>query len=149
MPTTEESVVISRPVSEVWDFLMNPHNWTSWDSSNLECEQITDGGVGVGTRWRGANRILGKRFDWENEFTEYEPHKRAVTKSVGGKLNFATISKFEETDGGTRFTYRTESESGLGGIFGKLADPLVNTAYSRMVRANLDNLADLLTAQSE
>ncbi|MGW0021274.1 SRPBCC family protein [Rhodococcus sp. NPDC003382] len=149
MPTTEESVVISRPVSEVWDFLMNPHNWPSWDSSNLECEQITDGGVGVGTRWRGANRILGKRFDWENEFTEYEPHKRAVTKSVGGKLNFATISKFEETDGGTRFTYRTESESGLGGIFGKLADPLVNTAYSRMVRANLDNLADLLTAQSE
>lgn len=147
MPVTEESVVISRPVSEVWDFLTEARNWPSWETSILECEQITDGEIGVGTRWRGVNRLLGKRVDWVTEFTEYEPQKLISGKSVDGKVGFTNTSKLEETDGGTRFTYRLETESGLGGIFGKLADPIVSAAYSRVVRASLDNLADLLTAE--
>ncbi len=81
------------------------------------------------------------------EFTEYEPQKLISGKSVDGKVDFTNTSKLEETDGGTRFTYRLETESGLGGIFGKLADPIVSAAYSRVVRASLDNLADLLTAE--
>jgi len=150
MPVTEESVVIPRPVSEVWDFLIEAHNWPSWESSMLECEQITDGDVEVGTRWRGVSRVLGKRVDWESEFTEYRPLKATTAKSVdGNKVGFSASTKFEEADGGTRLTYRLETESGLGGIFGKLADPIVSTAYSRVVRASLDNLSDLLTAEQE
>ncbi|RZL83584.1 MAG: hypothetical protein EOP32_06975 [Rhodococcus sp. (in: high G+C Gram-positive bacteria)] len=148
MPVVEQSVVIARPASDVWSFLVAAENWPSWEASNVECEQITDGELGVGTRWRGVNRILGKRFDWVTEFVEYEPAKVATSKSVEGKIGFTATTKIEEVDGGTLFTYRVDSESGLGGVFGKLTDPIVAKAYSRTVRASLDNLADLLTTDS-
>ncbi|MDV7240686.1 MULTISPECIES: SRPBCC family protein [Rhodococcus] len=148
MPVTEQSVVIARPPSEVWNYLTVAENWPSWESSIVECEQLTDGDPGVGTRWRGATRILGKRFEWVSEFVEYQPAKAGVSKSVEGQIGFTASTRLEEVDGGTLFTYRVDSDSGLGGIFGKLADPIVNKAYSRTVRASLDNLADLLTTES-
>ncbi|MFE5708576.1 hypothetical protein CJ179_30550 [Rhodococcus sp. ACS1] len=149
MPVTEQSVVIARPASEVWDFLTDAANWPSWEASIVECEQVTDGELGVGTRWRGVNRVLGKRIDWETEFVEYQPGKVATSKSVeGDKIGVTATTRIEEVDGGTLFTYRVDTESGLGGVFGKLADPLVTKAYSRMMRASLDNLADLLTTDS-
>ncbi|BAH53747.1 hypothetical protein ROP_55000 [Rhodococcus opacus B4] len=148
MPVVEQSVVIARPASEVWEFLADAANWPSWEASIVECEQVTDGELGVGTRWRGVNRILGKRIDWGTEFVEHQPGKVATSKSVEGRLGFTATTKLEEVDGGTLFTYRVDSESGLGGVFGKLADPIVAKAYSRTMRASLDNLADLLTVDS-
>lgn len=41
-----------------------------------------------------------------------------------------------------------DSDSGLGGVFGKLADPIVAKAYLRTARASLDNLADLMATDS-
>ncbi len=76
------------------------------------------------------------------------PLKVATSKSVESKVGFTATTRLEEIDGGTLFTYRVDSESGLGGIFGKLADPIVAKAYSRTVQASLDNLADLLTIDS-
>jgi len=50
-------------------------------------------------------------------------------------------------DGGTQYTYRAEAESGLGGIFGRLGDPIVQRAQARTIRANLETLAEMLTAE--
>ncbi len=148
MPVLEQSVLIARPASEVWDFLADPANWPSWESSMLEMEQVTDGPLRLGTRWRGATRVLGKRIDWVAEFTEFDPPKATVSKSVESTIDFTTTMRLEEVDGGTRFTYRTDTEAGLGGVFGKLADLFVTKAAERSQRASLDNLADLLATDS-
>ncbi|AQA25915.1 polyketide cyclase / dehydrase and lipid transport family protein [Rhodococcus sp. MTM3W5.2] len=63
-------------------------------------------------------------------------------------IDFTTTMRLEEVDGGTRFTYRTDTETGLGGVFGKLADLFVTKAAERSQRASLDNLADLLAEDS-
>ena len=60
-------------------------------------------------------------------------------------MQFTVSNTLEPEGDGTRFTYRVEAESGLGGVFGRLADPLVEKAQRRTVRANLDTLAELLT----
>ncbi|MFC7450677.1 SRPBCC family protein [Rhodococcus daqingensis] len=146
MPVLEQSVLIARPVSEVWDYLANPANWPSWESSMIECTQVTDGPIGLGTRWQGVTRVLGRRIDWVAEFTEVDAPKATAAKSLESTVKFTTTTRLEEVDGGTRFTYRTDTETGLGGVFGKLADPIVTKAADRSRRASLDNLADLLTA---
>jgi uncharacterized membrane protein len=146
MPTTEESVVIARPIKDVWEYLNVPENWPEWESSMLECKQVGEGPIGVGTRLRGVNRVLGRKVEWVSEFTEYDEPHLFKAKSVESKFGFTNSGKLEETDGGTRFTYRLDSETGLGGIWGKIADPIVAKAYSRIVRASLDNLAELLAA---
>src|SRR4051812_6875675 len=148
MPVIEEDVHISRPSQEVFDYLTTPENLPVWDSSVLEVERVTPGPVQVGNRWRGVSKILGLRFGWTLELTELEPRTRWVTRTVEGKLKFAVTHRVEPENGGTRYTFKVEAESGLGGIFGRLADPIVEQAQRRTVRANLDTLAELLTQPS-
>ena len=85
---------------------------------------------------------MGRHFDWTVEVTEFDPPRRMVSRSVEGKLDFAVTFTLEPADGGTRVTQRIDAASGLGGIFGKLADPLAERAQGRTVRANLETLAE-------
>lgn len=100
--------------------------------------------MGVGSRARGTSKIMGRQFDWTTEVTEFDPPRRMVSRAVEGKLEFTVALTTEPAEGGTRLTQRIEASSGLGGIFGKLADPLVERAQGRTVRANLETLAELL-----
>ena len=145
MPVIEEEVHVARPPQEVFDYLIVAENLVVWDSSILEVEQVTSGPVQVGTRWRGVSKILGRRFEWTTEVTELESPTRSTTRAVEGKLRFTVTYALQPDNGGTRFTYKVEADPGLGGIFGRLTDPLVEKAQRRTVRGNLDTLAELLT----
>jgi carbon monoxide dehydrogenase subunit G len=145
MPVVEERVFINRPPGEVFQFLIKTENIPIWDSSVIRAEQLDDGLVGPGTRSKGTSKILGRQFDWVTENVHFDPPKQTVIRSVDGKFGFTISNILEPEAGGTRLTYRLEVDSGLGGFFGKLADPLVQKAHARTVRANLDTLADLLT----
>jgi uncharacterized membrane protein len=144
MPVIEESVVIARPPEEVFDYLARADNLPVWDSSIVQAEQVGADPVGVGTRWRGTSKVLGRRFDWTTEITEFDPPRRSSSGSVEGKLHFTVTILLEPSERGTRFTYRVDAASGLGGVFGRLADPIVERAQTRTVRANLETLAELL-----
>jgi uncharacterized membrane protein len=144
MPVIDESVVIGRPVAEVFDFLMQAENLPRWDSSMLECIQVGRGAVTAGTRYRGASRILGRRIEWTTEVTEFVPGVRAVSQSVEGPLTFTVTYEVSAAPAGTTLRYRLAAESGLGGAFGRAMEPIVQRAQTNVVRANLDTLASLL-----
>ena len=149
MPTVEESVSIERSPEVVWAFLTQTDNIPAFESQITHIEQVTPGEVGMGTQWKGVTKVLGRSFDWVSEIVEFEPPVRSRTKG-GGKLAFEiSYSLSPSPDGrGTLFVYRIEAESGLGGIFGKLGDPLVERAQSRTVRTNLANLKELIEADA-
>ena len=135
MPTVEESVSIERSPEVVWAFLTQTDNIPAFESQITHIEQVTPGEVGMGTQWKGVTKVLGRRsFDWVSEIVEFEPPVRSRTQG-GGKLAFEielfalTVTRRQ----GQHFVYRIEAESGLGGIFGKLGDPLVERAQSRAV----------------
>ena len=110
----------------------------------LEAAQLDEGPVRVGTRVRGVSKILGRRFEWTTEVTEFQPSTLSSSHAVEGKLRFTVTYAVSRENGGTRYNNRVEAETGLGGIFGRLADPIVEKAQRRTVRANLDTLAELL-----
>ena len=145
MPAVEASVVIPRPVVEVWEYLTKAENLPVWASVVDKATQITDGPVAVGTQWRGAIGLVGIGFAWLVEITHSELNKAAEFTSVESKLPFTGTITFEEVDGGTRLTYRVESETGFGRLFGKLTGPIAAKASRRALRASLENLADVLS----
>jgi ligand-binding SRPBCC domain-containing protein len=149
MPTVEESTHISRPPQEVFSFLSKSENIPVWDSSVVHAETVGDGPVGLGTRATGTSKVLGRKFDWTAEITEFQPPDRFKYSSVDGPLEFTITNTLAPEDDGTRFTYRIDAASGLGGVFGKLADRLVETAQARTVRANLETLSELLAEHPE
>lgn len=147
MPVVEQSVFIAQPPAVVFDYVSKAENLPVWDSSVVQAEQVGTEPVAVGTRAQGTSKILGRRFQWTTELSEFDPPRRATFRSVEGKLTFTVINTVEPADGGTQYTYHLEAESGLGGVFGRLADPIVERAQARTVRANLDTLADVLQDQ--
>jgi carbon monoxide dehydrogenase subunit G len=145
MAVVEESTFIHRSPQEVFDFLAKPSNLPIWDNSILEATEVGQGPPGIGTRVKGTSKILGRRFEWLIEYTEYDPPRRLVSRSIEGPMHFTVTNELEPEDEGTRLSWRVEAAAGLGGVFGKLADPLVEKAHARTVRANLQTVTEVLT----
>ena len=144
MPTVEETVTVNRSPEDIWAFLLETENIPVYESQVTQVEQVTDGEVGVGTRYRGVTKVLGRTLTWTTEIVQFEPVTRYANKTVEAKLPFSIAWTLVPEGGGTRLTYRLEAESGLGGVFGKLGEPLVVKAQQRTVRTNLANLKEIL-----
>jgi uncharacterized protein YndB with AHSA1/START domain len=151
MAVVEESIVIPRTPREVFDYVVDARHLPHWDNSIVEAEPEGPEEPRVGARVAGVSKILGRRFPWITEFTEYDPPQRVVYRSVGGPLRFTITERFEPEDGGssTRFTWRVDADPGLGGVFGRLADPFVERAQARTVRNNLETLTEILTEHED
>jgi ligand-binding SRPBCC domain-containing protein len=149
MPTVEDSITIERSPEVVWAFLTQTDNIPAFESQVTHIEQVTPGEVGLGTQWQGTTKVLGRSFDWVSEIVEFEPPVRSRTKG-GGKLAFEISYSLSPSPDNvdTLFVYRIEAESGLGGIFGRLGDPLVERAQARTVKTNLANLKELIEADT-
>ncbi|HEV7567056.1 MAG TPA: SRPBCC family protein [Microbacteriaceae bacterium] len=144
MPVIEESVLVHRPPQEVFDYVTKTENIPIWESSVITADQVGTEPMGLGVRSKGTSKIMGRHFDWITEVVEYDRPRRFANRSVEGTLEFTVTLALEPAGDGTRLTYRIDAASGLGGIFGRLADPFVERAQARTVRANLDTLAELL-----
>jgi hypothetical protein len=144
MPVIDETIVIASSVDEVFDFLAIAGNLPRWDSSMLECAQVGGGPVAVGTRFRGASLVLGRRIEWTTEVTEFVPGARMASKSVDGPPTFTTCYEVSASPTGTTLRYCLAAESGLSGAFGRAIEPIVHRGQTKVVRANLGTLASLL-----
>ncbi len=144
MPVFEDSVFIACPLQDVFDFMVESGNLAMWDSSVVKAEKVGTAPVGLGTLTRGASRIMGKHLDWVTETTEFEPPTRITYTSVEGQISFVVTNVLQPAEGGTRLTYRVDTGSGLGGIFGRLAEPFIEKAQTRTLRTHLETLAGLL-----
>jgi uncharacterized protein YndB with AHSA1/START domain len=141
----ETSIVINRPVEEVFEYMSNAKNNPQWQSGAQEVIKTSEGPIGVGTAYKSVNRLLGRRLEATVEFTAYEPNKRVAGKVTSGPVPFRFENIFEPTeDGGTKVMNSGEGEP--GGFF-KLAEPLVGRMVQRQVEANFANLKDMLEAQ--
>jgi uncharacterized membrane protein len=148
MPVIDQSIIIARPAAEVLDFLVRAENLPRWDSSILECVQLDAAPVTVGTRYRGASTILGRRIEWITEVTDFVPGRRSESKSVDGQLVFTVSYDVSAVTAGTRLRYRLAADSGLGGAFGRAMEPLIEKAQAKVVKANLATLVRLLEPQA-
>ena len=115
----EGSAVVDRPIEEVFAFLANGENDVKFSPRVQEIRKLTDGPIGVGTRFGSTVKDAGMTTKREFELTEFvvptkirwaERSKNAVTATAGG-YDLAP-------DGdGTRVTIFNELE---GHGFGKL-----------------------------
>lgn len=140
MPVVEESIYIPRPVSEIFDFLVTPGVWERWDSALVGSPQFDERPIRAGTRIAGRSKVLGRGFDWTLEVTTYDPPYRIGSSTIDGDVGFSLDWILEPEGEGTRFTERIDASAGLGGVFGKMADSIVQRAHSHTLKGNLKTL---------
>jgi uncharacterized protein YndB with AHSA1/START domain len=120
---TSGSIVIDRPVEQVWAWLNDEQHELIWRRPYLK-ELHRTGPYALGTRFDGINNGGGKLDRFVDEVTEYRPPERIAWRQVTNVATFPRAGSYtlEGRDGNTKFTL--EIEIGFTGIARVLERPM-------------------------
>src|SRR6476659_958163 len=132
---------IKRSIEDVFAVLSDASNYQKWASGGVvPAERTSEGPIGVGTTWHGVGQLIGRQFDSDFEYTEFEANRRFVSKLQSPFPATLTFT-LEPVGGGTRVSESLEAEP--AGFF-KMAEPLLVNMARRQLQKDLDNLRDLM-----
>jgi uncharacterized protein YndB with AHSA1/START domain len=110
MARMESTVTIARPVEEVFGFFLAlDENAPKTDPSAGSVVKSPEGPTGPGTTFRFRQQTLGKVRETTTRFTGVEPNRRIEFDAEIGPMRPKCDLTFEQTDGGTRVTFRGDS----------------------------------------
>ncbi len=115
-------IVIDRPVEDVFDYVADERNEPKYNAQMRLAEKISDGPIGVGTRYRAEVVSGGRPVSMLIEVTEYERPRRLASKTTISAMDIAYTLTFEPVPEGTRMRWSGEIEP--HGML-KLMGPLV------------------------
>ncbi|MDX1493172.1 MAG: SRPBCC family protein [Longimicrobiales bacterium] len=143
MPRHQDSIVIRRPLPEVFAYMNDITREVEWQPQLREAEQVPPGPVGVGTKRRYVSEFLGKRLENTYVITAYEKGRRVVCETTPDSVLSATSDiVWEEVDGGTRVTMTLEGKA--SGPLRFIPGPLVEATFEKEVRGALSRLKERL-----
>lgn len=126
----EEEAVLPHPLPLVFAAAADPFKQLEWDPLTLRrVEQLTDGPLGPGARYRGTFKGLGVV---EYEVAEYEVDRRFVHRSQIPMGVMLHTFAFEVVTEGTRLTQVGELE---GNLMGKLGSPVMRRTLQHRFRS--------------
>lgn len=113
-----EDVIEASPV-EVFDFCSDLRNELVWNPNAEQVDKLTDGPVGLGTRfrarWANAGEVIVEVF-------EFDRPKRWATRSVARGMEVVFRGAVSEENGRTRYVARMEVRPrGLAWLYAPLA----------------------------
>ncbi len=145
------TVVINRPIQEVWAYLDDHKNDLKWRRPSLKrLETLSPGPVGPGTRYEGVVAIGPKKYPYVTELTAYEPPHRVAWKgvssagwSIGRKGSYTLEAEGPDR---TRVVHDITLEPQT--TLGRLTAPFVGRMGSTMVMPLLKQLKEAVEQQA-
>lgn len=138
--TFTNTLTIHRPPAEVFAFLAHFDNVPQWNYAISETRKITDGPVGVGSRYR-QTRTLPTRSDEMFEVTEFEPDRRLSIRGTLGPFHSEVTYLLQPAGSGTAVanTMHLQPSGPL-----RLVAPLAASRVKSAVAGNLRTLKEIL-----
>ena len=135
------SLDIACPVEEVFDTVADQRNEPRYNARMTASTQLTDGPIGVGTRFEATVLSRGKHLPVTIEYTDFErPHLIASRSVMAGAVAAGHI-RCDPIAGGTRFSWDwTVTVTGPA----RLAGPVVGLVGRRQERTIWTGLQRLL-----
>lgn len=146
MAKMESTVTIERPVEEVFGFFLAlDENAPKTDPSVGSVVKTPDGPTGAGTTFRFRQQSLGKIRETTTRFTAIESNRKIEFEAEIGPMRPKCDLTFEQTNGGTRVTFRGDSNP--VGPF-KLLSPLFNRKGQQVWAQRLGRIKTVLEASA-
>ncbi len=137
----EISVLIDRPVADVYNFVSNPLNLPLWQSMLVEIKISTPGPVRIGSKFNTKGEMMGRKLDGLLEVTELEPNTKFGYTGNAGPMQVHGLITFRPAGTGVRVGLKAHGEP--GGVF-KLAEGLLSNQIKTQMEANLDRLKSVM-----
>jgi len=147
MLKVENSILINKPVEQVWNYLTDFENTPKWDIGVLETKQTSEGPAGLGTTFQNSGPFLGRTAVREYEVIEYVPNKKVKVKLITSTRSIhraEVCNTFESAQTETMLTFVGQIE--FGGLF-KLFQPILYQRAKKDGQGDLENLKRLLETQ--
>ena len=138
------SVMIYRPIRQVFDFMSTPENDFQWQYGTLTSARLSEGLSNIGTSFQSVGHLMGRRNLSTFEVTDYEPNKKYGFKSLSGPLHSQTSYTFEMANGSTKINISTQAN--VVNFF-QVDEGTLEKKMKKQLKENLAMLKDLLEAK--
>lgn len=142
----QQTVQISRPPADVFDFLVDLHNHPRVASGIRAVHGAEDGPLTLGRRYQQTSVMLGQTLEATIEVTRFEPHRELCLQAVTGLVPVTRTFQLAADDhDGTEVTLAVEAEPGRGL---RLMVPLIERTAREQIASTLQRLKEVLESET-
>ena len=140
MIKVESSVVINKPLAEVFAFATNSDNSTKWQGGVEEV--IAEGPPNVvGSKYTEVRKFMGQEMKSTMELTAFVPNAKWASKVIKGPVPFEVTATYEAAGSATKMTTLVEGEP--KGFF-KIAEGMLEGQLKKSLQEDGERLKKLL-----
>jgi|APDOM4702015248_1054824.scaffolds.fasta_scaffold38712_2 carbon monoxide dehydrogenase subunit G len=132
MPKLHLTVVVPRPVSEVYSTMADFRTLPEWDPGSESSVQVAGDGPAVGAEYDVTVLFLGRASKMRYRTVALDPDRRVVFTGEGATVTATDEIGFRTTEAGTEIDYRADIR--LKGLF-RLVEPFLGKVFSRLADA--------------
>ncbi len=105
MPKISGEILINQPAELVFDYVADQRNELNYNPQMLRSEMITDGPIGVGTRFRATAQSGRREVEMLIEVTEYQRPRRFGSRTTMSSADIDGGLTFEPVNRATRMSW--------------------------------------------
>ncbi len=137
MIRTRDSIIIDRPAELVFSFLADLNNLPKWQSGVVQSKVISQGPVGVGTKFSEDVKMMGRKVTANCEVTAFEPGRKMGFSADGGGIRYQGAITLAPRDGKTELTL--EGVSHLKGLW-RLFQPFIAGEFKKELKKEMQTI---------
>lgn len=143
MIKVEKSVIINKPVQEVFNYVTSPDTITKWQVGVTDVIQGAGALNTVGSQYTEVRKFMGQEMRTTLELTEFVPNAKWAAKVIKGPVPYEVTITFTDANGATKVTMYVDGEP--KGFF-KLAEGMVGSQLEKSLTEDEQTLKEILEA---
>ena len=108
MISLRETITVERPIAECFDYVADFRTTAEWDATAYQAEKLTEGPIGLGTRFRVRCKLPLGSIDLLYTITAFEPASLVTLKAESWMFDAVDSIRFRATEGGTQIEYSAD-----------------------------------------
>jgi len=141
MMKIEESILISTPVSKVFQYLSNYRSHKKFFEMFKDSKQLSKGKMTEGSELFSKQFFLGRKIEINSKVTHFVPDKQLAYESVSGPIPLVMDFRLEPQGDDTRLTLQYEVQPGN---FFNLDEIFLRPRFTTVITKSLSNLKSIL-----
>jgi len=140
---TQSTVIINKPVKEVWEFFKNPDNLKLWHSGFQRFEPVSGTPGTAGAKAKHYFLEKGKELVLDEEIIEIIPEKK-FAGTLGSPTMVNTVTNYFNDLGNNQTEYSLSSDTQFKGFFWKQVGPLMKGEFRKRQEKDLQTLKQVV-----
>ena len=144
---TQTTILINKPIKEVWEFFKDPDNLKLWLGGFQRSEHISGIAGTAGAKAKHYFLEKGKSLVLDEEITEVIPEKK-FAGTLGSPTMVNRVTNYFNDLGNKQTEYSLSSDTEFKGFFWKQFGPLLKGKFKKRNENDLQKLKQVLENRS-